>query len=177
MSFALTHLIGFGGAAPKALTETQVTDYTGTTNIGDITRNGGLASLFDGDTSQAYTAGGGGASTSTPMWGGKQWAASKIMSKAMAYGCNGTGSIYWSTGGGSSTMTVTLYGKQTSPSSGTDGTSLGSNTIAQNNAGPITVTSSDTSTAWAYNWLYFSSADSWGTGYGTCSEIIFFEMA
>lgn len=161
----------------RSLVETQVTDFTGTSNVGDMNRNAGMSSLYDGTTSQAYTSAAGGDTLGAAMWAGKQWASAKIMSKARVYGTDGTGSIVWSTGGGSATVTATLYGKNSAPSSSTDGTSLGSNTVASNNAGPIDITSSDTTTSWAYNWVRFSSADSWGGGYGACAEIIFFEMA
>lgn len=68
------------GAARAAagLTQTEVTDYTGTTNIGSMTGFGGLAAAFDGNTSQAATScarAAGGTGTI-----GKAWAASKKIS-------------------------------------------------------------------------------------------------
>ena len=51
---------------------------------------------------------------------------------------------------------VTLYGKSTLPASGTDGTKLGSTTVALSalTVGGALVTSNDNVTTWAYLWFY-----------------------
>lgn len=52
--------------------QTQIAQATGTV-IGDMTNNGGLAALFDSDTTQNTAASGAGAISAATVYGGKDW--------------------------------------------------------------------------------------------------------
>lgn len=158
----------------RVLTQAQVTNYAGTTNIGNMTGGGGLASVFDGTTTQAYAASAQGPAGAAG-YVGKQWAASKVMSQAVVYDTDGTSTVHWNSGSNSDTITLTLYGKQTAPTGATDGTSLGSNTIVNGTTTNVTVTSTDQLTAWAYNWITITSS-AYAGGKLCISEVIFYEM-
>lgn len=128
-------------------------DYSGSTNIGNMTNGGGLAAAFDGDTTQN---GGVGAqrSTQTTAFVGKTLAADAVISSAKVYGSDNLGYVE----GSNPSVTITLYGKTgTAPSSGTDGTSLGSITFTDTADESAARTITSTSTAlWTHVWVYIT---------------------
>ena len=57
-------------------------------------------------------------------------------------------------------LTITIYGNNSTPASGTDGTSLGSVTLTTDQTDLLTIESNDTTTAYRYIWAYFVPASS-----------------
>jgi hypothetical protein len=171
-----TNLVGFGGGG-KFNALTQITDYTGTTNIGDMTGAGGLAAAFDGNANQTFSAcaaeGSGGTRSA---YVGKQWAggASKTIGRFSVTDPNNEGHA----SSGVST-TLHLYGKNGAPSSPTDGTLLFSSP-SQAYAGGSTstydttaVNTINTSNAYTHHWITIEPAGATGTLY--IAEVIFYE--
>ena len=150
--FVVNRLLGFGGASGGGLVET-LWDRTAGTNIGNATSGGGLAAAFDGDNDElnndcAYR------NAAANMWVGKTLTAAFPISKVVTYGSSDAG---YDGAGTGQTVTITLYGKNgTAPSSGTDGTSLGTtgSFVEADNADPKTINSSDTATAYEHVWVY-----------------------
>ena len=147
-------------------TETLVDRTTGT-NIGTFTGNGGLASVFDGNTSQSYTVSG--VHTGTDGYVGKTHGAAKICSRVICYGANDLGfsSV-------NNSCTLELYGKNgAAPSSSTDGTLLGSVTFTDtsNESAGRTITSSDQSTAYTHWFVRVTS-----TANLVMTELVMYEM-
>lgn len=131
---------------------------TSGTPIGDMTSNGGLAAAFDGSGNQ-----GGAASarkvTTTTAYIGLSYGSAKRIYKARYVGANDTGVVQPGT---TPNVTITLYGKTGSaPSSGTDGTNLGSLTFADSDNESETIISrireitvANPFLSWDHNWFY-----------------------
>jgi hypothetical protein len=138
------------GNASKS--DTSELDYTGSSNIGNMTSNGGLSAAFDGTTSQA-SASTASATNATSAYAGKTLAAGAAIHSAKIYGSNNTGYV----SAINPTVTVTLYGKQgTAPANGTDGTSIGtaSFTDTADESVARTITSTDKNTLWDHVLIY-----------------------
>lgn len=171
----INNLIGFGaGGGFSALN--QITDYTGTTNIGDMTGGGGLAAAFDGTTSQAF---GSCASASpggtTPAYVGKQWAGGvgKIIGRFIVYDPNNEGFT-----SSAASVTFKLYGKNGAPASPTDGTLLFTSPSQGYSADTVfydtgAVNSIDISQPYTRHWITITPLASTGSLY--IAEAVFYE--
>lgn len=155
-------LLGTGGAAaarglrPNVVDYgalTQITDYTGTTNIGDLTVSGGLAAAFDGNTNQTAQTGARHTTTAQYRYVGKGWGTQRRIGQVR----------WWSTtneGGVVNGAYLKLFGKDTAPSNATDGTLLctvtANNLGLSNNQQSQTLQVSDgmiTTTKYNYHWI------------------------
>lgn len=131
---------------------TQITDYTGSTNIGDLTVSGGLAAAFDGNTGQTAQTGARHTMPAQYRYIGKGWAASKRIGQYKWWMSSNEGGVAVG-------ASLKLYGKDTAPSSATDGTLLHTRLVASGEADPgdvITVTDTEgiiTSTKYLYHWV------------------------
>ena len=153
----------------KVLTETLYDRTTGT-NIGDMTATGGLAASFDGNTSQSNAQCSVRSNLSNGFVG-KTMGASAPISKIVVRSTNNIG--FTNTGN----VTIQLYAKTSAPSSGTDGTLLGTNAIGSggSNSTDYTVTSSDTTTSYSNVWAYITSSG--GSADIYCAELSIYVMA
>lgn len=153
--------------APKVRTETF--EGNNGTNIGNMTN---LTNAFDGNTSVAD-----GTSAcrlnGTNGYCGKNYTSGKAINRVKVYSTtdcaysNDTGSV-----------TITLYGKNSSPSSGTDGTSLGSaGTYTSPGSGSqiATITPSDNVTTYTYVWINITGGG--GGGSVTFAELQIYSIA
>lgn len=142
----------------------------GSASIGDMSSGGGLAALFDGNFTQIASASAektvtGGPTLPTTItlssYGGKNYSAASDQSIASV-------TVYPSTDQGLAfgtyqgnlvvvplvpTITLNLRGKATLPASASDGTLLGTSGPISNVTAPVTVVSSDQTTAWKYVWV------------------------
>jgi len=145
--------------------ETQITNTSGFTKIGDMTEQGGLAAAFDGTTSAAFAA-----SASKTVTGttdstiGIDWGAgvAKTIDRFVCYGANGASSVWFQNGTGTS-ITVRLEGSNDN----TNWMTLYTGTINNSNssAGPFDSTSSgsvDTSAGYRYHRLRITTTSSGG---------------
>ncbi len=172
----VTHLVGFGAGGARILK--QVTDYSGTTYIGDMAGGGGIGAAFDGNTDQAFSAcaaeGSGGTRSA---YVGKHWAGglSKTIGRFIAYDPNDEG--HASSG---VSVTLSLYGKNGAPSSPTDGTMLFMSPSQPYAGGSIgvydtgTVNTIDVSNAYTRHWVTVTPIGATGTLY--IAEVIFYEL-
>lgn len=120
-------------------------DRTAGTNIGNMTTSGGLAAAFDGNTNQ--TAGNSAEATSgANNWIGKTLASAKVFGRAEIYGASNQGIIKNS----NPSATVNIRGKNgAAPSSGTDGTIIGTITFTDTTDGTMrTIDSTDLVNTW-----------------------------
>lgn len=168
-SFAATHLVGFGAGSSEKV-ETLV-DRTSGTAFGDLTSGGGLAASFDGTTNQSNA----NSSNNASSFGyvGKSYGAGKIYSKVVIYGPNDQG---YQTGANAS-HTVKLYAKNGAPSSGTDGTQIGSITFTDtsNESAGRTITSTDQVNSYTHVWVYHDSTGAGAGGIGH-AELEIYEL-
>jgi hypothetical protein len=130
-------------------------DYTGSSNIGDLTAGGGLAAAFDGTTAQAAASCAEKAAATT-AYVGKTLAAAEPIHSVKIYGSNDAGYV----AAINPNVTAKLYGKNgTVPASGTDGTLLATLTPFADTADEHiarTITSGDTTTPYLHTWVYFT---------------------
>lgn len=171
--------IGFGSGirfkriAGGFTTLTQITDYTGTTNIGDMTGGGGLAALWDGTTDQSAAAGASLGGTPAAAYGGKLWTAAKTIGRFIIYDPNNEG--HTSSG---VDVNFRLYGKNSAPSAYNDGTLLFTSpaqtyTIPTATYDTTAVNSIDITAPYTYHWIAIVPAGTTGAVY--MAEIIFYE--
>lgn len=169
MSFAITHLAGFGAYTASSGGEVLVDRTTGT-NIGNTTFSGGLAAAFDGTTSQASAACAAGVN-SPDDYVGKTFGAGKRASRVVVHGSNDQGFA----NGANPSTTLTLYGKNgAAPANATDGTSLGSTTFTDttNESSGRTITSTDTTTSYLHWWVKVDVAGN----SSAIAELVMYEM-
>jgi len=140
------------------------------TAIGTLTQGGGLAAAFDGNTNQPAAASAtfdNGGFTNV-QYIGKNYPGGQQISAASLFPPSDQGIGYGfalfsnGQGGGIVTtqpcnITVNLRGKATAPTSSSDGTLLGTTGLLVNPQAPVTIASSDQTTAWAYIWLEITS--------------------
>lgn len=134
-------------------------DRTTGTNIGNMTSAGGLAAAFDGVTSQT-SASCALLGSATNAFVGKTLAASRAFGQAVVFGSNNAGYV---AGAGTPAVTLTVYGKQgAAPSSGTNGTALGSISFSDtsNESTGRTIASTDLGTVWDHLWIYVAQGGS-----------------
>lgn len=142
-------------------------------HIGDMTADGGLAAAFNGTNSQTFAAS---AVHSLQPNGfvGQNYAgcspSSNAISSAVLYPTSNSGF-----GPSDGTITFYLYGKNSNPSSGTDGTLLGSATVKAAGAGTVTITSSDSTTTYSRVWVYMVVSGAATSYLGVAvSQLVFF---
>lgn len=170
---AVTHLVGFGAGGR---TLKQITDYTGTTNIGDMVQDSGLAAAFDGNKDQnafgsaSFSPGG-----TLPAYVGKQWAggAAKTIGRFAVTDPNNQG---FSTG---VDVTLSLYGKNGAPSGPTDGTLLFTSPMQTRTVAATTYDTTDANTinvatAFTHHWITVTPNGAGGSLYVT--EVEFWEL-
>lgn len=140
------------------------------TNLGNMTSGGGLAVAFNGsieaDAGSARLVGANG-------YVGKTYGGSKAINRAI---CKSPTDVNYCNV--VSTVTLTLYGKNGVPSSGTDGTILGTVTgiSAVGSGGRTdTITSSDNNTTYTNVWVYVSSNS--GAGAVSIAELEIYSIA
>ena len=126
-------------------------DYTGSSNIGDMTSGGGLAAAFDGDLDQGSSAGALAAAPSGYV--GKDWGSgnTKNLTGVKIWGSNNNGYA-----AGSAVSDIYLYGSNSAPSDETDGTLLGtiaSNLTDVNNANAQELLTGITGGDYRYHWV------------------------
>jgi hypothetical protein len=172
-----------------SLTNAISGSLSGSTNIGTLTGNGGLAAAFDGNlnkvasASAAFNLSSGGSTVTVSGYVGKNYsgASAQRISTATYYPSLNLGfSHAFVIGSATETLiTVNLRAKATAPASASDGTLLGTNSTSVNNTSPLAVTSSDSVTTWNYVW--FEIIVLWGSGpypHGDytiyCGQAVFF---
>jgi hypothetical protein len=136
-------------------------DRTTGTNIGDVSGGGGLTAAFDGTTSQAFAACAQHPSGSTSCYVGKTFGSPKAISKMIVFGSNDSGFV----SAANPACSLKIYGKNgAAPSTGTDGTLLGSITFTDtaNESAGRTVTSTDIASLWDHGWIYWLGDGSGG---------------
>jgi len=148
---------------------------SGASNIGDLTLNGGLAAAFNGNINQtsascalALNTLSGSATVNMVAYIGRSFASAsdqKIASVTVFPPSNKQMCVLSSLGGGGIrflTPRLDLYGSATLPAHRSDGTLLGSTPIPIDPSGlfagisPVTIVSSDTTTAWKYVWVSYN---------------------
>lgn len=145
--FQVNQLIGFGVGGPVERTLGSL--ITGGTNIGNMTSGGGLAAAFDGTTSQTGGVSASRASGSTTAFVGKTPAASVRVFKAVFYGASNQGYV----NSANPSVTIELRGHSSAPSTGAEGTLLGSVTFTDTaTTNQQEATSSDNETLWDHVW-------------------------
>lgn len=130
-------------------TTVSLIDRTAGSSFDDFDSNASAA--FDGDLSETTTTAA--TKNGTTAYMGKDYGASVIkqINRAIIYPSSNSGFF-----DENESATFTLYGNTSTPASGTDGTSLGSEAIVADQITPLTITSSDTTTAYRYVWVYAS---------------------
>jgi len=116
-----------------------------------------------------------GGATGVEGYIGKNYSPAKIIDKVVIYGANDTG---FHLNYGSQGVTLSLYGKNGSaPSSGTDGTLLGTISIPSNinESAGRTITSFDHATFWDYVWVNNPPLNS--NYIPICAELEIYELA
>lgn len=135
----------------------QIAQGTGTV-IGDMTTNGGIASVFDGVTNQANPSSAAKLGT-TAAYVGKNYSPAKTIGQVITYGTNDVNGGYLA--GSTASVTLNLRAKHTSPANSADGTLLGTTTFANTAAtNSKTIPSSDLTTEWEYVWVEISCGSS-----------------
>jgi len=141
------------------------------TPFGNMTYGGGPASGFDGYVKKGINFGP--FNSATPGYTGKSFASPKAISKVIVYGPADRG---YANSGVAQNVTLSVYGKVGNPSSGTDGTVLGTMTFVQsitNESAPRTFVSSDQITKFTHVWARVDG----GSGISTeLSQIVIYEM-
>jgi hypothetical protein len=119
------------------------------TSIGNMTGGGGLATVFDGDTTEDFASSA--TRNNSGNYVGKTMAAPTVIHSAVVYGTNDQGFI----SGSNPSVTLDLYGKQgTAPANATDGTVIGTVTFtdtADESAGRSIT--SDSAVLWDHVWV------------------------
>lgn len=159
---ALNQLVGFGAGLLRS--EALIDRTTGIV-IGDMTTTAPIENVFDGNTSQAVSGGSG----PCPVHGsvtngfvGKTHVAGKILSRVRAYGGSDSGFAFAT----NDSVTITLYVKNGTPSSGTDGTAIGSLTFTDTSDATMReIISTDQVNSYTSYWIYIQCG---GSAVSTC---------
>lgn len=149
----VNQLNGFGVGGSSLTYADPVAQGLGTI-IGDFTSN---SSLFNGNTTT------GSSKASTNAYIGKTFVAPIVLEKMTIYPDSGFGFANDESGN----ITVTLYGKNGTPANGTDGTSLGSTSFADQTTSKV-FTSTDQVNSYTSVWAYISN--------GSATSIRIFEV-
>jgi|GEM_PF-3439331 len=156
------------GATPV---QTQIAQGIGSA-IGDMTANGGLASAFDGTTSQADASSAGGGVDTRPVHIGKDWGVgnAKTLTGFRVYGPNNQ-----FVASAASTVTVTLFGSSDNFSA--SNVNLGNVVFADGSAGVVGAKLSGLTTSAAYRYHRLEiNPSTVGTGNRVrLAEVQFFE--
>ena len=156
------------GIADPFTDETDVSLYVQTdgTTIGDLhsSNHGGIEAVFNGTTDAAAASSGSKASASN-FYVGKQFASAEVVT---GFSITGSNNVGFYSPNDTATITATLYGKNGTPTSGTDGTVIGS---AQSGTDANSLTLSESgngnTTAYTHVWVYVSHGDSADSMYCT----------
>lgn len=139
----------------------------GSASIGDMIAGGGVAAFFDGNTNQAFNVGAQrgfprGPDTDRRAYIGKDYsgASDQIIESATYFPLSDYG-IAGAAFGVSAfpgplaaiSIIINLRGNASAPADGTDGTLLGTTGTISNTTAPITIVSTDQTTAWKYVWF------------------------
>lgn len=156
------------GIADPFSDQTDVAVYVQTdgTTFGDLhpSNNGGIEAVFNG-TTDAPAASSGAKSSATNFYVGKQFSSAKVVTGFSVTGSNNVG--FYSPND-TATITATLYGKNGTPSSGTDGTVIGSSQSATDaNSLALSQSNNGNTTAYTHVWIYVSHNDSADSMYCT----------
>jgi hypothetical protein len=149
-----THLVGFGAGGSGAPSTPALVDRTTGTHIGDLAggSTGVVGQCFDNTTSED------GATVvrkASNGYVGTTWGAGKYIQKVVVYGSNDDGFTIGTPQ--RSDNNIWIYAKNGTPSSGTDGTIIGSLTAFTdivNESSGRTITSTDQATAYTSVWIY-----------------------
>ena len=146
-----------------------VAQGTGTA-IGNATEYGGLASAFDSNLSQAWTASASPAAPYTDTFIGKDWGSgnTKIITSVKVY----SSSSHNISGGGSDTATFTIQGSTDNFSSST--VDLGTGNLTIGAGGNATLSATDLSTAFRYHRIHVTRTTA--AGVIGVAELIFTEQ-
>jgi hypothetical protein len=153
-----------------SLLASLINPATGTA-IGTLTQGGGLAAAFDGITNQPVAASASfdaGGTFTTTQYIGKNYSTPQQISAVTVFNPSDQplafGFALFSNGAGGGIVTsqpcnvvVNLRAKATAPASSSDGVMLGTTGTLVNPNAPITIPSSDQTTAWAYVWVEITS--------------------
>lgn len=167
---------GTAGLLKPTTSGGAISQATGT-NIGDLTGNGGLASAFDSNTNQAYTAAAYKLSVpaSSGAYVGKRYSSAKQYTRAVVTPTDGTGSTYWSNSFTTETHTIRIRGKNGSdPSSHSDGTSLGTAAVTNNATTAADITITDTNT-YDRIWAVIETNGGFAGSAVHLAEVVFYE--
>lgn len=135
---------------------------SGSTNIGDLTGNGGLAALFDSDNTTGGTTG---STFVHSCYGGKNYsgASAQTISSVIVMPPNVPGTLGtnfdFETGQPATTLTFNLRAKSTLPANAADGTLLGTASASSLQTTPVTINSNDAATTWNYVWVEIVAAN------------------
>lgn len=147
----------YSNVAPETL-------YTATgSTFGNMTGNGGLAALFDTNTSQDHVQGA--YFLGTAGYAGKAFSEAQNITQVKVYGTNNEGFVQ----SGNPSVTITIYGKASSPANATDGTSMG--TVTFTDTATTNMQAIVTSGTYQYVWAAISTASS---SYIMAAEIEYF---
>lgn len=152
-------IVGFANQISQTL--------AGSVNIGTMTAGGGLAGAFNGILVQPSTNGAAGSVTGTAsplqtligsMFVGKNYsgASNQQIAQAIVYPSSDLGFTRCDVDGvvtAPTTIQLNLFGKASAPVGPHDGTLLGTSGSLPNILSPVTISSSDSTTAWAYVWI------------------------
>lgn len=153
--------------------QTDISVYVQTdgTTIGNLhaTNHGGIEAVFNGTTDAPASSSGSRTNSFTDFYVGKQFASAEVVTGFSVTGSNNVG--FYSPND-TATITATLYGKNGTPSSGTDGTVIGSAQSATD-ANSLTLSESNNgnTTAYTHVWVYVSHNDSANSMY--CTDLRF----
>jgi hypothetical protein len=163
-----THLIGFGARrAASGGTPAVISGATGTA-IGNMTGGGGLASGFDGNFSQSYTAGPS-RSADTGNTLGKDWGSGNTKTITSIRVRSPSDTRFNGSGGQASGYTFKLQGSADNSAY----TDLGSTSGTQTGLNQeVTITATDTTTAYRYHRITCDITSLTG-GFFACSELEF----
>lgn len=134
-------------------------NVSGVAHIGDMTTggSGSLASLYDGVTSKSISLSAAksyphGSPTKEAFAGQHYAGGAQMIANVTVFPTSDQG-LVWLQGQNVITLTLNLRAKQTAPSSGADGTLLGTVTLTADQTSAITIMSNDQVTAWNYVWV------------------------
>lgn len=133
----------------------------GSGSIGDMTGGGGLSAAFDGVISTIASASAEAATTTRILtsYVGKDYsgASDQTIAQAVVYPATDTGLASVPAGGSLpvsiSSVVLNLRGKASLPTTSADGTLLATSGAIANTTAPVTLVSTDQTTAWKYVWI------------------------
>lgn len=123
-------------------------DFTGQTNIGDMTGGAGIDTLFDDDTTETLATSATKASATT-AYAGRSLPSAIAIGGCDVYGSDDQGFV----DGATPAVTISLYAKNGVPANSTDGTLLGTLTFTDATNARRTIQSKNTTTTFTHVWV------------------------